>query len=167
MMETSDRLMAAIKSEKLLAVYATWKGLAAGRVGPRRTELTPSQLRRATSWTFTVNVIDDGADFRCGFAGDKMMQFLERDCTAPTIAGMRGDPFFDMAAQLFRQCVAERRPLVSGPRPTRYIGREHLERQVLVLPLSEDGVIISALLGAFDTWQLGTHAHILEPVLAA
>jgi hypothetical protein len=166
-MESTDRFTAAIKSENLLAVYAIWKEVAAGRMAPRRAELSPARLKRATSWTFTVDVIDEGNDFRFGFAGDRVMQFLERGCAAPTISGLRGDRFFDVADALFRRCVASGKPLVSGPRPTCYGGKEHLERQVLVLPLSEDSTAVSGLLGAFDTWQLGTNRHVWEPVLAA
>jgi hypothetical protein len=166
-MEPTDRFIAAIKSENLLAVYAAWKEVAAGRMAPRRAELSPTRLKRATSWTFTVDVVDGGNDFRFGFAGDRMMQFLERGCEAPTISVLRGDQFFDAADGLFRRCVANRKPLVSGPYPTRYRGKEHLERQVLVLPLSEDGIAVSGLLGAFDTWKLGTNRHVWEPVLAA
>jgi hypothetical protein len=79
---------------------------------------------------------------------------------------MRGTHFFDSADDLFRKCISSRKPLVSGPKQTHYKGREHLERQVLLLPLSEDGVAVTGLLGALDTWQLGTHAHKPEPVPA-
>jgi hypothetical protein len=165
-MDGSDSFARAVTSDKLFTVYTTWKKLAAGRIGPRRAELTPALLRSTTSWTFTVEVISGGADFRFGFVGDKLMQFLERNCGAATLAGMRGVHFFDKADELFRQCIARKKPLVSGPKPTRYQGKEHLERQVLLLPLSEDGIDVSGLLGAFDTWQLGTHHHIPEPLLA-
>jgi hypothetical protein len=165
-MDMNDGIARALASEKLRAVYAIWKSVAAGRIAPRRAELTPTQLRSTTSCTFVVEAIEGGADFRFGFAGDKVMQFLERRCAQPTVAGMRGDPFFDVADDLFRACIANRKPLVSGPKQTHYKGREHLERQVLLLPLSEDGVTVTGLLGAFDTWQVGTNVHKREPVLA-
>jgi hypothetical protein len=165
-MATPDAFMHAVTSDRLRAVYATWKQIAAGRVGPRRAEFTPAQLRQATSWTFAVEILDGGRDFRCGFTGDRLVQFLDQPCTAPTLAGLRGIHFFDKAEELFRRCLASRKPLVSGPKPTHYQGKEHLEREVLVLPLSEDGVNVTGLAGAFDTWQLGTHAPAPEPVLA-
>ncbi len=166
-MESSESFASAIKSEKLRAVYSTWSQLANGRIGPRRAELTPAQLRRSTSWTFFVDILPGAEDFRFGFAGDMLMQFLGSACEAPTLAGMTGMHFFAVAEALFRQCAATQKPLVSGPRPTHYRGREYLERQVLLLPLSDDGMNVTGLLGAFETWQLGTHAHIFEPVLAA
>ena len=166
-MDRQNSFTSAVTSEKLLAVYAIWMELAAGRIGPQRAELTPAHLRRTTSWTFTVDVVDGGTDFRFGFAGDKLMQFLEQRCAAPTLAGMRGSHFFDAAGELFRTCIASKKPLVSCPQPTFYRGKEHLEREVLLLPLSEDGVNVTGILGAFDTWRLGTNPHVLEPILAA
>jgi hypothetical protein len=161
-----DKFARAMTSEKLLAVYAVWKELADGRIGPRRAELTPARLRRTTPWTFTVEVVDGGTDFRFGFAGDRMIQFLERRCPAPTLAGLMGTAFFAAADRLFRQCVTSAKPLLSGPKPTHYQGKEHLEREVLLLPLSDDGVRVTGILGAFETWGLGTNAHAAEPVLA-
>ena len=161
-----DAFNRAITSETLRAVHTIWKALAAGRIGPRRAELTPAQLRRATPFTFTVDVIEGGRDFRFGFAGERVMQFLDRRCPAPTLSGMKTSNFFSAADVLLRQCVDGKTPLVSGPKPTRYPGKEYLEREVLLLPLSEDGVAVTGILGGFDSWGLGTHPHNATPVLA-
>jgi hypothetical protein len=165
MSDTGDSFARAITSDKLLAIYAVWKELSAGRIGPRRNELTPAHLRRATPWAFTVDLIGTGEDFRFGFAGDRLVQFLEQRCATPNLSGLRDISFFASAEALFRQCAETRKPLISGPKPTFYKGKEHLEREVLLLPLSDDGVQVTGLLGAFDTWQLGTHRHTPEPVL--
>ena len=159
MIENTDTFAQCVTSDKLRDIYAAWKALAAGRIGPGRAELTPSKLRRATAWAFTVEVIDGGKDFRVGFRGDRVTQFMGQPCTAQSLAELRGNPFFDVAADLFRQCVASGKPLICGPRGTQYRGKEHLEREVVLLPLSEDGVTVTGLLGAFETWQLGTHPH--------
>lgn len=162
----TDKFAQSVTSERLREVYGVWKELAAGRIGHTRAELTPAKLRRATAWTFTVEVIDGGKDFRIGFRGDKVIQFMGEKCAAPSLAGLRGSHFFDMADALFRQCVQSAKPLLSGPRRTQYKGKEHLEREVLLLPLSEDGVNVTGILGAFETWQLGTHPHAAMPVVA-
>jgi hypothetical protein len=159
MIEKTDKFAQSVTSETLREVYGVWTALAAGRIGPQRAELTPAKLRRTTAWTFTVDVIDGGKDFRVGFRGDKVIQFLGENCTAPSLASLRGIHFFDVAEELFRQCVLSARPLVSGPKRTQYKGKEHLEREVILLPLSEDGVTVTGILGAFATWQLGTHPH--------
>jgi hypothetical protein len=161
---SNDDFARAITSDKLLAIYLAWKDVSANRVGPRRSELTPAHLRRATPWAFTVDLIDD--DFRFGFAGDRLMQFLEKRCATPNVSGLRDIAFFAAAETLFRDCAKSRKPLISGPRPTFYQGKEHLEREVLLLPLSDDGEKVTGLLGAFDTWRLGTHRHMLATVFA-
>src|SRR5258707_10350640 len=89
MSPVDDKFAQALTSERLKAVYGAWKGLLAGRIGPRRAEMNPAHLRRATPWTFTVDVIDGGKDFRFGFAGDRVTQFLDRRCTAPTLGGLK------------------------------------------------------------------------------
>jgi hypothetical protein len=165
MSNTNDDFARAITSDKLLAVYEVWKDLSVGRIGPKRSELTPAHLRRATPWAFTVDLVDD--DFRFGFAGDRLMQFLDKRCATPNVSGLRDIAFFAAAETLFRACAASGKPLVSGPKPTFYKGKEHLEREVLLLPLSDDGKHVTGLLGAFDTWRLGTNHHTLSPVFAA
>jgi len=166
MTQPEDNFARAVTSRTLLSIYDTWKILAAGRIGPRRAEVTPAQLRRTIAWTFTIEVVDGGRDFRFGFAGDKVMQFLEQRCAASTLAGMKASNFFAGAGNLFRHCVESKKPLLSGPKPASYPGKEHLEREVLLLPLSEDGVHVTGLLGAFETWRLGTNQHAAAPVLA-
>jgi hypothetical protein len=166
MIQQQDNFASAVTSPTLLSVYETWRTLAAGRIGPRRSDLTPARLRRATPWTFTVDVIDGGRDFRFGFAGDRLMQFLEQRCAAPMLSELKGLNFFAAADTLFCQCVESKKPLISGPKPATYSGKEHLEREVLLLPLSEDGATVTGLLGAFETWRLGTHQHAMTPVLA-
>jgi hypothetical protein len=148
-----------LKSDVLRTVFGVWREHANGRIGPSRLALSPARLRKTTSHTFTVELIDDGRDFRFGFAGEKVMQFLDRRCEAPTLTGLRGSRFFDDAEKLIRRCVADAQPVISSPRRTHYSGREYLEREVLLLPLSEDGVRVTGLLGALDTWLLGTHSH--------
>ena len=159
MTDSVEHLAHSLKSEVLRTVFDVWRKTADGRIGPQRVELSPAKLRKATSHTFAVDLIDDGRDFRFGFTGEKVMQFLDRRCEAPTLTGLRGSHFFDAAEKLIRKCVADARPIVSSPRRTHYSGREYLEREVLLLPLSEDGVRVTSLLGAFDTWLLGTHSR--------
>ena len=158
MIQHQDPFGQTVTSETLRGIYGVWKGLAAGRIGPRRADITPAKLRRGTAWSFTVEVLDGGNDFRIGFRGDKVTQFMGENCTAQSVASLRGVHFFDAAEKLFRACAESAKPLVSGPKRTQYKGKEHLEREVLLLPLSEDGVAVTGILGAFDTWQVGTHS---------
>lgn len=158
MTDTSAGFGRALTSDKLKTVHEVWKELASGRVGPKRDEITPARLRGATPFTFTIDVIDGGKDFRFRIAGDRIIQFLGGRMAGTLLSERRGTPFFDAMHQLYESCVTTRAPVAIGPLAATYPGKEFLEIEVLILPLSEDGETVTALFGAFESWQLGTHA---------
>jgi len=45
--------------------------LRAGRIGPKRDEISPAPLRGLLPFTFIIDVVDGGRDFRFRFAGEK------------------------------------------------------------------------------------------------
>ena len=147
-----------LTSDKLAGVYKIWLELAAGRIGPKREEITPARLRSTIAWTFLIDVV--GEDFRFRFAGDRIIQFMGRRLQGSQVSEFRGAPFFDGMQRFFRRGIEARTPLANGPSPVTYPGKEHLEMEVMILPLSEDGTSVSGFLGAFDTWQIGTHASV-------
>jgi hypothetical protein len=156
-MEPSDDFARGLTSEKVRAAYNSWKELRAGRIGPRRDEITPARLRAVLPSTFTIDVIDGGKDFRFRFAGDRIIQFMGQRYAGTLLSEKRGHLFFDNMNRLFERCVAAKGPVSSGPVQASLQGKEFLEIEALVLPLSEDGASITGLFGAFDSWQLGTH----------
>ncbi|HXC56981.1 MAG TPA: PAS domain-containing protein [Rhizomicrobium sp.] len=142
-------------SDKLIGIHKLWSEIAAGRIGPRREEVTPARLRGTMPWTFVVDVA--GGDFRFRFAGDRIIQFMGTRLTGTLLSDLLGTPFYDGMNRFFAGCVTAKTPTATGPSPATYPGKEHLEMEVLVLPLSDDGVTVTGLLGTFDTWRLGTH----------
>jgi hypothetical protein len=86
-----------------------------------------------------------------------VIQFMGTTLSGRLLSQMTGTPFFDGMQRFFNRCIEEKAPLHAGPLRAIYPGKEHLDMEVIVLPLSDDGTTISALLGAFDTWQAGTH----------
>jgi len=147
-----------LTSEKLAGIHKIWRELAAGAIGPTREAVTPARLRGTMPWTFTIDVV--GEDFRFRFAGDRIIQFMGRRLQGTLLSEHRGTPFFDGMQLFFRRSVQTRLPLVNGPSPVTYPGKEHLEMEVMVLPLSHDGETVTGLLGTFDTWQIGTHTSV-------
>jgi len=147
-----------LTSEKLAGIQKIWRELAAGAIGPTREAVTPARLRGTLPWTFVIDVA--GEDFKFRFAGDRIIQFMGRRLQGTLLSEHRGTPFFDGMHQFFRRSVDTKTPLANGPSPVTYPGKEHLEMEVMVLPLSNDGESVSGLLGTFDTWQLGTHASV-------
>ncbi len=145
-----------LTSDKLIGVHKIWRELAGTGLGPKREDITPARLRSAIAWTFLV---DAGADdFKFRFAGDRIIQFMGMRLQGSLLSQHRGTPFFDGMHGFFSRCAATATPLVHGPAKATYPGKEHLEMEVMVLPLSDDGKAVSGLLGAFDTWRLGTHS---------
>jgi hypothetical protein len=147
-----------LTSERLKRVFDAWEGLRAGRLGPKRDELSPAQLRGVLPSTFVIDVLDAGQDFRFRFAGDRIIQFMGQRFAGKLLSELSGSPFFDNMRAMYAGCVAARAPIASGVRQATYPGKEFLELEAMVLPVSDDGVTVSHLFGAFESWQLGTHA---------
>ena len=147
-----------LTSEKLINIQKIWRELAAGSVGARREDITPTKLRGTMPWAFVLDVAGD--DFKFRFAGDRIIQFMDRRLQGSLLSEHRGTPFFDGMHQFFSRAVRIQAPQSYGPGPVTYPGKEHMEMEVMVLPLSDDGHAVNGLLGTFDTWRLGTHTSI-------
>ena len=156
MSNSADEFADALTSEKLKAVYTLWRELKGEAIGPKRGQITPARLRTTMPFTFVMEVA--GSDFRFSFAGDRIVQFMGKTHAGSLLSTLLGAPFYDGMSRFFAGAVAAKGPMRSGPRRSNFPGKEHLEMEVTVLPLSEDGEHITALLGAFETWRAGTHS---------
>jgi hypothetical protein len=141
--------------ERLKDMLDTWMRVAAGRVGPRREEISPALLRGALGWVWFVDVIDGGADFRFRLGGDRVIQFMGRRYAGELLSASDEDPFFQRMRAMFLACVRDRRPITVGPERTIKKDRAFLEMEVLALPLSEDGETVTGLCGAIALRPLG------------
>ena len=155
MTDDVDAFSSRITSEKLKGVHALWREVKFDRIGPKRGEITPARLRTFMPWTFIMEVVE--ADFRFSFAGDRVVQFMGRPHAGTLLSALLGTPFYDGVNRFLKGAAAARAPWHMGPIRTTLAGKEHLEMEVLALPLSENGERITALLGAFETWRAGTH----------
>lgn len=157
MSETAD-FAQKLTSDKLKAAYAVWDAARASRIGPRREEIVPANLRGVLTFTYMMDVVDAGRDFRFRFAGDRIIQFMGRRFAGELLSKQTSSAFFDNMRQIFSACVAARAPITSGVRQATYPGKDFLEVEAMVLPLSDNGSDVTHLFGAFETWQLGTHS---------
>jgi hypothetical protein len=145
----------ALTSERLASIYQIWKQLAGKRFAPRRDQISPAKLRTLLPWTWIVDVI--GNDFRFRIAGERVIEYLGGRHAGRLLSELRGPEFFELTQEIFSYCVAHKMPVAHGPLRSALVNREHYEAEVLVLPLSEDGVRVTALCGGFETWPYGTH----------
>jgi hypothetical protein len=141
-------------SPLLKGVFATWLRVSAGRMAPRREEITPAVLRSALPAIWIMDVIDDGADFRFRFAGDRIIQFMGRRYAGTLLSTLLDDVYFQRMRLLLLECVRNRRPAAFGPGRTRMTGKDYLETEVVVMPLSDDGEAITSLFGAMEVRPL-------------
>ena len=140
---------------RLKDMQDAWTRVAAGRIGPRREEITPALLRGALPWVWFVDVIDGGADFRFRLAGERVIEFMGRRYAGELLSDHQDDPFFRGMHAMFVACVRNRGPITAGPQRTLKKDRTYLEMEVLALPLSEDGETVTGLCGAIALRPLG------------
>jgi len=145
----------ALASAILAGVHATWEQVSAGRLAPRRDEITPALLKTALPWIWMIDVVDGGADFRFRVAGDRVVQFMGRRYAGELLSAAGGTPFFQRMRAVLEACIRRREPVALGPLRSIKEGKEFLEMEVLVLPLSEDGSEITTLFGALETRPIG------------
>jgi hypothetical protein len=146
-----------LTSGKLADIYAIWKELAGDRFAPKREEITPARLRTLLPWTWIVDVIGDGEDFRFRIAGDRIIEYLGGRQAGKLLSQFRGPAFFELMHEIFSYSVKYQRPIANGPLRSSHPKSAHLEAEVLVLPLSDDGVNVTGLFGGFESWHYGTH----------
>ena len=151
-----------VTSDKLADILRIWKTISGERFAPRRDEVTPSRLRSLLPWTWFVEVIDGGADFRFRVAGDRIVEYLGGRHAGLLLSELRGPAFFELMHEIFRYTVKYKRPIAHGPLRASHPNRASFEAEVLVLPLSDDGENVTALFGGFETWLYGTHFRVLS-----
>lgn len=139
-----------LTSERLAGVYAAWIRVANARMAPRREEITPALLKTALPWIWMIDSVDGGKDYRFRIAGDRIVQFMGRRYAGLLLSEFEGEPFFERMRAILQECVRLKHPLVAGPMRSNLKGREYLEMEVVVLPLSEDGEQVTTLFGAME-----------------
>jgi hypothetical protein len=144
--KSADHLM----SQVLRSAHASWLRICAGRFAPKREEISPAVLRSTLPSVWMMDVIDGGADFRFRFAGERVVQFMGRRYAGTLLSTLLEDVYFQRMRLLLLECVKTKRPTAFGPARTRMKGKDYLETEVVVLPLSDDGEAINGLFGAMD-----------------
>jgi hypothetical protein len=154
-MKTADALVAT----SLADVYRAWHEIAGHRFAPTRREISPARFKQVLKSAFLLDVVDGGKDFRFVLGGERIMRFFAgRLAPGELFSGVAGSLFHERATSAFRHCIKARAPFAAGPSPSVLDGRQPLSIESLVLPLSDDGVVVTAVFGAVHTEPLDTAA---------
>jgi hypothetical protein len=139
-----------VPSTVLRRVFAHWRALAGERIAPRRNEISPADLKFALPILWMWDVVDGGKDFEFRLAGERIRSFINIDYRHKRLSAFPRTAFSDEVGQVFARCVEMRRPLIVGPAPMTYEPRRHHIVTTIVLPLSENGVDVTNLIGATE-----------------
>lgn len=140
----------ALVSARLAAAFEAWKRSAAGRIAPRREEITQALRRDSMPWIWMIDVVDEGRDFRFRIAGDRIVQFMGRRYAGLLLSSHLDGPFFARMRDILLECMRRRAPVAMGPLQAQLGANDGVKLEVIVTPLSEDGENITCLFGALD-----------------
>jgi hypothetical protein len=154
-LKSADQLV----GEKNRALLAIWQDAAGGRAAPRREDITLARLRGLSACIWIADVVDDGKDFRFRLIGDRIQQFYGLNFGGQYLSALPDRTFAGKLSALQMQCVAAAGPVAYGPAPSSYTDKSHFEVEAILLPLSDDGSRITALIGLIEFWPRGTHGR--------
>jgi hypothetical protein len=147
-------------SQQLRRAYHSWVEIAAGRFAPTRKEISPAKFKGVLPSIFLLDVIDGGSDFRFSLGGDRLVRFLnERFDPGAVLSSTKGSLFFERATRVFRLCVTTGKVVAVGPARAALPGREFMQIETLVMPLSDDGETVTGLIGAIHVVSTTLDSH--------
>jgi hypothetical protein len=141
-----------LHSERLQRLFSYWDALRGARTAPSRGELNPAEMKDQLGWVWLMDVLDGGKDFRFRMGGDRIVQFFGERLSGNTLAGVsdRAPAFFGRLRDLVGMATVTQKAVAAGPTQTAYEPRAFLEVEALILPLSDDGVKITGILGSIE-----------------
>jgi hypothetical protein len=130
-------------------LVAYWERKRAGRTGPRRADIDPAEIKIHLPYVFMLDVLDGGADFRFRLIGTRIVDVLGRNSTGRRVSELFSDePGAPGQLQaLFKLVVDRNAPVFARGRIFWAPEARYRRFAGAGLPLSEDGVIVSIILG--------------------
>lgn len=146
----------ALSSARLRRLFDYWTQLSGERFAPARNELNPTEIREQLGWLWLMDVVDGGRDFRFRMGGDRVVQFFGERLSGNTLSGVahRAPAFFGRFRDLVSMATKEKKGVAGGPAQTAYEPRSFLEVEALLLPLSDDGVNVTGIMGSIEVRSL-------------
>lgn len=126
-----------------------WQGLLGSRRFPCRADITPGSAGDLWEHLFLVEITASPADYLFVLAGPVLAGALGRDPTGEKVAAALPGGMGARTVFLYQAAVGLKGPVDDANKWTRPDGTEILYRSI-VLPLSDDGDSVNALLGAFS-----------------
>lgn len=135
----------------LAFLRAYWESKRRGRLMPARADIDPIEMKAHLGWIVLADVLPRLADFRLRLVGTLVTQYFLSDSTGKTIR----ESFAGAAPSVTKSVLAAFRTVARERVPLRtfgnagWLGKEFLDFDLLLLPLSADGVNVNIVMGAF------------------
>jgi len=142
-------------SDMLRRTFVHWRNKACGRIGPKRDEINPQELKFALRWVWMWDVVDGGRDFHFRLGGERIKSFMGDHAKIQRLSEFPPSEFSDEIRYVFRECVKTRMPLLVGPARTSFAPRSYLTVTNIVLPVSENYDDVTMLIGAVEAQEQG------------
>ena len=138
--------MLTLDAPELRRLHQDWDAWRRGREFPARVDIDPCALRYVLGNLALIDVLHDPLRFRFRLHPTNMVARLGVDLTGKFIDEIADRRHFSLARDNFEKVIRTRRPVVEIRRGVR-TDFQVWNCEILVLPLSNDGVDIDMLMG--------------------
>jgi hypothetical protein len=144
-----------------------WTRKRGARPMPRRQDIIPSEIKEWLPFVLLVEVIGGGTDFRYRLVGTQLHKYFQG---VPT-GKLMSEALAPFGEETVRRTLETYRSVLTLGEPLRIKGDGELYGQkpkyfeAILTPLSDDGVTVNMIFGAFDfLWDLAELKANAQPV---
>lgn len=127
------------------ALLSYWRDKRGARAMPSRADIRPAELRAHLPKLLLLDPVEDG-DFHIRLFGSQLVDTFGMELTGRRVSMVRPEVVAAKWGQLARACVSSAGPVAAHTRMAAG-ERFHMFYEVLLLPLSSDGVAVTQILG--------------------
>jgi hypothetical protein len=137
---------------ELAVIHEYWQSTRRGRRMPSRADIVPAELTLHLPQILLADVLDEGKEFRYRLLGTRLTPYFPTRATGKTFTDALA-PFGAATVKgtiaVYRSIVNERRAaLIKGPGD--YYHQDAKTFEAILMPLSDDDLNVTMILGAFE-----------------
>jgi len=135
-----------IESGVLQDIYRHWLGMARGSGLPERSDFDPVDIPLLLPHIYLIDVVEDGADFRYRIVGTHITESVGFDFTGQLVSDFMRNNESEDRVKDYTRCLETRQPNCKSGNLVDY-GREHMQYERLLCPMTRTGGQVEVILG--------------------